>query len=76
MPSKLRAGARDYIREDNLARLVPAVARELHEAHNRHLQRQAEQAFRASEERFTQAFSAGCAKRSDLRGHGAVHRVR
>jgi PAS domain S-box-containing protein len=49
----LRLGARDYIRKDNLARLIPAITRERREAHNRW---QAAQAVRQSEERFSNAF--------------------
>ena len=39
----MKAGAHDYIMKDNLARLVPAVARELREAQNRHAHRRAQE---------------------------------
>src|SRR5579862_2354044 len=55
----MKAGAHDYIMKDNLARLVPAIQRELQEASERRSRRQAEAALRESEERFhTMADSA------------------
>ncbi|MDB6065316.1 MAG: putative sensor protein [Pedosphaera sp.] len=50
----MRAGAHDYIMKDNMARLVPAVTRELREAGIRKARRESEQALRESEERFRQ----------------------
>jgi two-component system, cell cycle sensor histidine kinase and response regulator CckA len=50
----MRAGAHDYLLKDNLARLVPAVERELREARERQKRLDAEQALRESEERFRQ----------------------
>jgi PAS domain S-box-containing protein len=50
----MKAGAHDYITKGNLARLVPAVERELREARERQKRNQAEQALRESEERFRQ----------------------
>ncbi len=50
----MRAGAHDYLLKDNLARLVPAVVRELREARERQKRLDAEQALRESEERFRQ----------------------
>ena len=47
----MQAGAHDYIMKDNLARLVPAVARELRDVESRARRRQAERGLRASEER-------------------------
>lgn len=47
----MRDGAHDYLLKGDLARLVPAVQRELHEAQNRRAHRQAEQALAESEER-------------------------
>jgi DNA-binding NtrC family response regulator len=38
----MRAGAHDYLMKDSLARLVPTIERELHEADNRRARRQAE----------------------------------
>ncbi len=50
----MKAGAHDYLIKGNLARLLPAVERELREAQERHRRHQAEQALRESEERFRQ----------------------
>jgi two-component system, cell cycle sensor histidine kinase and response regulator CckA len=50
----MRAGAHDYLLKDNLARLVPAVERELREAQERQKRLEVEQALRESEERFRQ----------------------
>jgi diguanylate cyclase (GGDEF)-like protein/PAS domain S-box-containing protein len=47
--SMMKAGAHDYLTKDNLARLAPAVARELEQAQDRRGRKQAEQALRASE---------------------------
>lgn len=46
----MKAGAHDYIMKDNLARLIPAVERELREAERRRQRRQAQEALRVSEE--------------------------
>jgi PAS domain S-box-containing protein len=48
----MRAGAHDYVMKDNLARLGPAVSRELEEAKVRSAGRAAEQALRDSETRY------------------------
>jgi signal transduction histidine kinase len=48
--SAMKAGAHDFITKGNLARLVPAVERELREAADRRKRQQAEQALRESEE--------------------------
>lgn len=48
----MKAGAHDYLMKNNLARLVPAVERELREAQERQKRRDAEQALRDSEKRF------------------------
>jgi PAS domain S-box-containing protein len=48
----MRAGAHDYVSKQNLARLVPAIEREIKEAEERRRKRNAEQALRSSEERF------------------------
>ena len=45
----MKAGAHDYVMKHNLARLVPAVQRELKEAERRREHRQAEEALLASE---------------------------
>jgi hypothetical protein len=49
--SAMKAGAHDFITKGNLARLIPAVERELREATERQKRRQAELALRESEER-------------------------
>ncbi|WP_229783432.1 hybrid sensor histidine kinase/response regulator [Pilimelia anulata] len=48
----MKAGAHDVVLKDRLARLVPAVQRELREAADRRQHRLAEDALRRSEERF------------------------
>jgi two-component system, cell cycle sensor histidine kinase and response regulator CckA len=50
----MKAGAHDYIIKGNLARLVPAVERELREAKERQKRQATEIALRESEERFRQ----------------------
>ena len=52
----MRSGAHDYLMKDHLARLAPAVERELREAQARREGRAAEQALRESEERFRTFF--------------------
>jgi sigma-B regulation protein RsbU (phosphoserine phosphatase) len=47
----LKAGAHDFVRKDNLARLVPAIERELRDSTDRHARREAEEALRQSEMR-------------------------
>ncbi len=44
----MKAGAHDYLRKDNLSRLVPAIRRELGEAEVRRQRRQAEEALQQS----------------------------
>ena len=51
----MKAGAHDYVMKDNLARLVPAVRRELREAETRLARKQAEEALRESEGRYRQS---------------------
>jgi two-component system, cell cycle sensor histidine kinase and response regulator CckA len=48
----MKAGAQDYLLKGNLARLVPAVERELREAEDRQRWHSAEQALALSEDRF------------------------
>ncbi len=55
----MRAGARDYVLKDRLARLAPAVLRELKEAEQRRARLQAEQALRESEARFARLSESG-----------------
>ncbi len=49
----MRAGAQDYLLKGNLARLGPAVEREIRDARTRLQREEAEQALNKSEERFT-----------------------
>jgi two-component system sensor histidine kinase UhpB len=48
----MRAGVHDYIMKDKLARLIPAIQRELREAEVRKERRLAEEALKESEKRF------------------------
>ena len=50
--SAMKAGAHDYVMKDNLARLIPAVERELREAAIRHQNWLVEEKRRESEQRF------------------------
>src|SRR5882762_2265689 len=52
--ASMKAGAADYLMKDRLARLVPAVKRALAEAETRRAHKRANEALRASEERFRQ----------------------
>lgn len=45
----LKAGAHDFVKKDNLARLVPAIKRELRESADRRARKEAEEALRCSE---------------------------
>jgi PAS domain S-box-containing protein len=54
----MRAGAHDYVSKQNLARLVPAIEREIREARARRLKLDAEQALRTSQERFLRLVQA------------------
>jgi len=51
----MRAGADDYVMKDRLARLVPAITRELREAATRKGRREADRALRESEERLRES---------------------
>ncbi|WP_166397042.1 PAS domain S-box protein [Rubrobacter marinus] len=53
----MKAGAQDYLMKDRLSRLGSTVARELREAESRRRYREAEEALRASEERFRATFA-------------------
>jgi PAS domain S-box-containing protein len=55
----MRAGAQDYVLKDRLARLAPAVARELREAQERVAKGVAEEALRVSELRFRRLWESG-----------------
>jgi signal transduction histidine kinase len=53
--SAMRAGASDYVMKDNLARLGPAIQRELRDASDRRERRKAEAALRRTEEELSEA---------------------
>jgi PAS domain S-box-containing protein len=52
----MRAGAHDYLMEDQLPRLLPVVERELREAQLRRERHRTEEALRASEQRYRELF--------------------
>src|SRR3984893_5318329 len=54
----MKAGAHDYVMKNNLARLVPAMERELGEANVRRQRRQAEEDMRSSEYRYRHLFES------------------
>ncbi len=54
----MRAGANDYVSKQNLARLVPAIQREICEAATRRSQRAMEEALRTSKQRFDRLVEA------------------
>ncbi|NOY12591.1 MAG: PAS domain S-box protein [Deltaproteobacteria bacterium] len=54
----LKAGAHDFIRKENLTRLVPAILRQLRETEVRRGRRRAEKILRESEEKYRLLFSA------------------
>jgi PAS domain S-box-containing protein len=54
----MKAGAHDYLMKDNLARLAPAVARELEQAQGRRERKRAEEALRVNEALYRQAIMA------------------
>src|SRR5690348_8350811 len=55
----MKAGATDYVLKSNLARLGPAVDREIRDARVRRERRTAEEALRQTQERFRAAFENG-----------------
>ncbi len=54
----MRAGANDYLMKDALARLVPAIERELHELENHRARRRAEEALLTSERKYRLLFDS------------------
>ena len=52
----MKAGAQDYVPKDNLARLAPAVERELEDAEERRQRRHAQEALRTAEEKYRGIF--------------------
>jgi len=56
--SAMKTGCHDYVMKNNLARLVPAIERELRERHVRRERRMAEEALLESEARFVQVMDS------------------
>jgi PAS domain S-box-containing protein len=56
--SLMRGGAQDYISKEELARLVPAIARELRDVEVRRERQRAEDALRVSETRYRRLFES------------------
>jgi DNA-binding NtrC family response regulator len=54
----MNAGAHDYVMKNNLARLVPAMERELKETNVRRQRRQAEEDMRSSEYKYRHLFES------------------
>jgi PAS domain S-box-containing protein len=52
----MKAGAHDFVAKDSLARLVPAIERELRDAEERRQRRQAQEALRLAEEKYRGIF--------------------
>ena len=68
----MHAGAHDYVLKDRLARLTPAVARELRECEERGARRKAEIALRESEARFRRLAESGLVGITIVDGDGRV----
>ena len=66
----MKSGAYDYVMKDKLARLVPAVARELREAESRRARRASEEALRESEARLKCALEAEQKAREEAEAAG------
>lgn len=66
----MKSGAHDYVMKDRLARLVPAVARELREAESRRARLASEEALRQSEARLKVALEAEQKARADAEAAG------
>ncbi len=62
----MRAGAQDYLLKGHLARLVPAITRELQEVQVRRERRIAEEALRESEARFRNLFDEVAQRAAEL----------
>jgi signal transduction histidine kinase len=66
----MKSGANDYVMKDKLARLVPAVARELREAQSRRARRASEEALRQSEARLICSLEAEQKARAEAEAAG------
>src|SRR6185312_15342707 len=70
--ASMRAGAQDFIVKDRLARLGPAVERELNEARARRARHEAERALRISEMRFRRLAESGMVGVAIAHAEGAI----
>ena len=69
----MRAGARDYVLKDKLARLPPAVEREVRERRAREERRRSEEALRVSEARFARLSESGVVGIAIADVFGGIH---
>lgn len=69
----MKAGAHDYLMKDNLARLAPAVERELREAANRSGRRRTAEALRESETRYRLLLETATDAVLLADTHGTIH---
>jgi len=69
----MRSGAQDFVLKDRLARLVPAVDRELRQREIRDARGRAEHALRISEARFASLAASGIIAISVTNAYGVVH---
>jgi len=71
----MKAGAHDYVMKDNLARLVPAVQRELREAEIRRDRRRTDEALHKSEFRFRQIYDNAPVMMHSIDRNGIIRNV-
>lgn len=71
----MKAGAHDYVMKDELARLVPAVQRELREAEIRWERRRADEALHKSEFRFRQIYDNAPVMMHSIDKNGIIRNV-
>ena len=68
----MKAGAHDYLMKDNLARLVPAIERELQEAEGRRERKRAEESLRQSEARLRAVLDSALDAFVGMDAHGII----
>lgn len=71
----MKAGAHDYVMKDELARLIPAVQRELREAEIRRERRRADDALHKSEFRFRQIYDNAPVMMHSIDKNGIIRNV-